>query len=411
MSNLVPQVTPLDKGLDLQTAKIIAPAGSILDGLNYEQVDFQGQKRIEGYARYDGSLLPALDEYYVVEVSDGELVLEAGDILGGENDLLLGIVVSVEAALITFALINENALPEIGSTLYKITAGVWTGLATVSALTTGTDSGVTAAEHYDNLLYYTAILRDLVGRLPGAVIGLHWFRDRLYAVADVAAVRLIGTSTDIHPNDITLAGERVLDVSWINGDTLVFLNTIVTPYDSGDAFTTSAGGTGVISSEPVEIPSARDIASFFEARTELQVLDEDEPGTEDFGWRFIHLGWRVMFENGSSLYGDLAALNQNRTGVGIQGPTSTAGQDGKPLILTQKVSITNAPAQVNGWKSSDTPTTYTLNPADVADDDTDFAYADAYVSWDGSTGVVTAPGSDMVGLIEYPASATVVVEV
>ena len=40
MSDLVPSVLPLDKGLDLQTAKIIAPPGSVLDSLNYEQVDF-----------------------------------------------------------------------------------------------------------------------------------------------------------------------------------------------------------------------------------------------------------------------------------------------------------------------------------------------------------------------------------
>ena len=61
---------PLDKGLNLQTAKILAPEGSVLDSLNYEQVDFQGQKRIDGYARYDGSALPALDDFIVLDPAD-----------------------------------------------------------------------------------------------------------------------------------------------------------------------------------------------------------------------------------------------------------------------------------------------------------------------------------------------------
>ena len=49
MSNLTPSSITLDKGLDLQSPKVVAPPGSILDMLNYEQVDFIGQKRIDGY--------------------------------------------------------------------------------------------------------------------------------------------------------------------------------------------------------------------------------------------------------------------------------------------------------------------------------------------------------------------------
>ena len=118
-----------------------------------------------------------------------------------------------------------------------------------------------------------------------------------------------------------------------------------------------------------------------------------------------------MFRNGVSLFGDLAALNQNRQGVGVQGPTSTAGSSGRPLVLLQAPTISNLPTQVNGWKSSDDPTSYALNPATVSEVDTDYTYADAYITWDGETGAVSAPGSDMIGLIEYSATASVVVEV
>ena len=95
------------------------------------------------------------------------------------------------------------------------------------------------------------------------------------------------------------------------------------------------------------------LASFWESRTEQQVLNEDGPsGPYDFGWKFNHLGWRVPFEDGSSSFGELTSLNQNRQGVGVQGPTSISGDSGKPLVLTQKVNISNLPAQVNGWKTS-----------------------------------------------------------
>lgn len=156
--------------------------------------------------------------------------------------------------------------------------------------------------------------------------------------------------------------------------------------------------------------SAEGMGTLFESRTEQQVIDEDGPDG-DYGWRFIHQGWLVEFEDGRVLFGDLAALNQNRQGVGTQGPTSTGGTNGSPLVLVQKVAITNSFTQVNGWKSSDTPESFVLNPNDVSQIDADYTYADAYVTWDGNTGVVDAPGSNGVGLVEYPANSTINVEV
>ena len=38
-------------------------------------------------------------------------------------------------------------------------------------------------------------------------------------------------------------------------------------------------------------------------------------------------------------------------------------------------------------------------------------YADAFFSWDGTTGVVSAPGITGEGLIEYPANSSVMVDV
>lgn len=348
MSELIPNVLPLDKGLDLQTAKIIAPPGSILDSLNYEQVDFQGQKRIDGYTRYDGSPLSAIDDFYLVPSSgqneDGSWVPQEGTVqsyppyhlMFNTGGTLYGVQlnVNVESPIGTnavVAIIDYNNLPD----------GEW-----------GKDSELSIEQHYDLLLQYNAFLRANVEELPGPIIGLHWFRDRLYAVVNIS---------DYTPDD-----DRI---------------------------------------------DTANNASLFESRNFQQVLDEDSPGPYDFGWKFVHQGWLVNFENGKVLFGELISKNQNVEGVGVQGPTSIVGTAGSPLNLVQKVAITNGTTQVNGWKSSDTPLSYVLNPNDVVETDTKYTYADAYVSWNGSTGVISAPGSNGLGLVEYPASNTVEVEI
>lgn len=144
-----------------------------------------------------------------------------------------------------------------------------------------------------------------------------------------------------------------------------------------------------------------EIATFYESRSEQQALTEDGP-TGVGGWISKHLGWTVNFERGIALYGELASLNQNRQNVGIEGPTDVTGTNGSPAILTQNVTVTNRPEQVNGWKSYDSPNAYLLDPSDVQQLDTTYVYADAFVSWSADSNVVATPGSDLNNLVEYP---------
>lgn len=387
MSNLSPSMLVLDKGLNLQTAKILAPKGTMLDGLNYEQVDFQGQKRIDGYARYDGNLLPAIDDFVVV-ASDNFTVSEAAaDIALNSDGVPFGIVLEELPADDAFAMavLNENALPEHQ---------------------TGVDYLTSAEEHYEAVLYYTSLLRDRVEQLPGGIIGLHWFRDRLYAVADLLVLEATG---DILPNDSLVynfgsSTTRALDYVVDEGTGYVLV-----PLSEGiGSFTVQRTGEEVT----VNAVHAGIKASFFESRTEQQVLDEDvDADSYDFGWRFKHLGWRVPFVEGNSVYGSLTSLNQNRQGIGIQGPTTITGENGRPLFLTQKVSITNLPIQVNGWKTSTAPNVYSLEAGALDEIDGSSIYADAFFSWTADSSTPSAPGISGEGLIEYPANNTVTVDV
>lgn len=420
MSELVPSIVSLDKGLNLQTAKLIAPPGSVFDGLNYEQVDFQGQKRIDGYARYDGSKLPALDEYVQIELTNVVGTPAAGALAFFGSDMF-GVVLNYSAPNVAIAVINENANLSAGDSLtFNTYDSFGDVLATATGefveATEGKDTGVTADVHYQNLLDYTAVLRGKIESLPGGIIGLHWFRDRLYAVADVATV-FLNSGSQIFPEDVLSVNNdpstaaRVLD-SFVTGTgRIVFLDTQDTStwYGTGGVWRNGIN-IGTLGGEEGDAPFGF-MASFFESRTERQVLEEDFPGPYNFGWKFNHLGWLINFEEGNSLFGSLPSLNQNIEGIGTQGPTSTAGNNGRPLALLQKVNITNSFAQVNGWKSTQTPTTFLLDPDNLTDIDTDFIYADAFIQWDGTTGQVSAPGLATNSLIEYTATATVEVSV
>lgn len=409
MSELTPSLIPLDKGLNLQTAKLVAPVGSVLDTLNYEQVDFQGQKRIDGFVRYDGTQLVAFDEYYQITVSTDWTA--SGNAVISVEDGILGRLVGTHPTnprVFYISVINENLIPEVGDSVYVLSAGVNTDGHVITAIGTGTELAADPEEHYTILLDALATRRFQIMELPGSVAGLHWFRDRLYAVADVVVISLEGTTPVIYPNDVldSFPTAKVLD-SFVRDNTrLVFLDSMYQDDWGGPGTEVFRDGesVGFIANGYENLTIDDEIASFYVALNEQNATDADTT----YGWHFIDLGWSVNFENGLSLFGSLPSLNQNITGLGIQGPTSTANDNGAPLVLTQKINTTNTVAQVNGWKSSQTPTTYELETDNLLDIDDDTIYADAYISWNGTTGEVVGYVEP---LVEYPATNTVEVDI
>jgi hypothetical protein len=382
----------LDKGLNLQAPKILAPEGSVLDSLNYEQVDFQGQKRIDGYARYDGSALSSFDDFILL---GPDVTYDTGEdgrglVYNADSGKLFGI----DLGVYTFDAVDYQAVVVLDETSIP-DAAEW-----------GVDVIEDPEEHYTVLLELQSSARNYVESLPGGIIGLHWFRDRLYAVADLRVLRILDNEglPDIKPNDILNDIYLALSTVYLSGSLYVLTDMMSVPS------TVLVARTGL--SYSVESGTAGIMASFWEARTEQQVLNETEDGDSyDFGWKFNHLGWAVPFAEGNSQYGSLTSLNQNRQGVGVQGPTSISGDNGKPLVLVQKVNITNLPAQVNGWKTSTSPNVFNLEADALEDVDNYTIYADAFFSWDGTTGEVVAPGITGEGLTEYPANNSVVVDV
>ena len=402
MSELTPSMLALDKGLDLQTAKLTAPPGSLLDTLNYEQVDFQGQKRIDGYARYDGTLLPAFDEYYVLDFTPGGCWVgfpeDRNTPLYIEPDIIWAIAIknaNLDGDSVYIQIVNHAQEVKVGDTFGKLGGS---NIGTITALTPGKTISLTPEAHYEKLLELMSIVRPRVTVLPEPVAGLHWFRDRLYSVAGTVK-HSVATPQPWVNRSVSIGNLGNGIVIDDDGTSVTLLTSAMTT--SGTVVTDNLTGQQITLGERVD-PT---VATFYESRTDEQAYRE---ANEVGGWIAKHNGWRVKFKRGIALYGELAALNQNRQNVGIQGPTSIDGTNGSPAILSQNAALTNGPAQVNGWKSHDSPGAYVLDARDVQLDDTAYVYADAYVQWTTGTATVTTPGSDMANLQEYPPTNSVV---
>lgn len=422
MSRLTPGLITLDKGLSLQVPKISAPEGSVLDSLNYEQVDFQGQKRIDGFTRYDGYQNGDLLEYKVLIVDGVNVGFNPApnDVLFTDAGLYAVILATgtheVEDDSVPMHIVEINPLnaPVLGAVDSKVGQ-------TYTALYSGKDEqDVTAQQYYENLVHYNNLLRAQVGELPGPIAGLHWFRDRLYAVASLPYVVLFNSTPVVNPTDVVYLGDPGGDsytvlACYVGGNTrMLFLDSQTSlNVGAGDSVYDDEGNElGVVADGVEEALMETDLASIFDSRTLEQAMEESGD-VYSYGWRHLPTGWIVHFKNGNSLYGSLTAINQHPADTGEASSTPTAGDSGRPLSLTQKVSEANSsiPANVNGWKTSTFPTVYSLEALALQDVDNYTIYADMFVQWNATTGEVDAPGADGTGLTEYPATNTVEVEV
>lgn len=188
MSNLEPSIVPLQAGLDLQSPKLIAQPGSMLDCVNYEIIDKLGYSRIDGFTRYDGTP-------YFVDINYNNLVYlgETTTISGTAPTLAEGVLTdaitgeivgyAVEAVAqgagtnISYVLFNGNSTT--GRTL-ALSGTSWT----FKTPTSTTTRQITQAEK----LEMEAALRALVVSLPYTPIGLHWFRSNLFAVVPMLMI-------------------------------------------------------------------------------------------------------------------------------------------------------------------------------------------------------------------------------
>ena len=235
-SSLQQANVPLKDGLDLFNPRLEASPGSLMDCRNYEVLDSVGYKKIDGFERFDGTASNVTSNYYLIAFSgsggSGEQLngVDPADAFPPGNRLIInnrsaqptlpfGTILSrirfgSNAWLFTvIALVSESSGSWVLPTDYSIVdfdddnhpslnSGTTTSPVTItrvdfdSPILDNESLGVATEDivGYLNDNYQEALLdKKLFPWWDGAARphGLHWFKDRLYAVADCEYVYLV----------------------------------------------------------------------------------------------------------------------------------------------------------------------------------------------------------------------------
>lgn len=312
MSDLIPNPIPLNAGLDLSTAKMLTEPGSLTDCLNYEVVDQLGYRRIDGLARYDGNItasdLPSARVYSAILINytgttksfvnktfldaDGKPAGFVFSFNGNDLDNLAGITY-----------ISFNGASAIGGSVPSESVS-WTSYNVTDVV----ESLITPAQ----LTALNSYILGLVTDLPATPVGLHWFRQNLFAVVPLMGVKYVA-SDDNEPVSYVLNGT----LTSTNGPTTAtILGKVVTKeaaadaseegyilIDSYDTFWAAAGGalggdvsvsSGTINQNKATGPSEVDYCLLWKAvRPEIY---NETPGPTVPGWVRVPATITVLVE-------------------------------------------------------------------------------------------------------------------
>lgn len=329
-----PQATPLDGGLDFITPKVMVDGGTASACLNFERTDRKGYSRIYGYEKYDGAAAPSLaytNIAYILheETAGSSAIRDAMFIL--DSDIVLGYIYSTTPDVTAVGVTNFD---EWRLVLAAINAGNTITLQSK----TGESFVVNDVQSFDeyqasvnvvgaknltlarNDLYRTI---SNVVKYPGPaakpVIGLHGYRDQVYAIKDLLTLYFTDGEEEVFPNDIiwpTSGGEasnqlRVLNVellsgTWGGGDAsgkidvmpATGLTTVVQgSYDVVRPPADTATNALVVATAPGGIDMSAAHAGMWRSNSYEQAEEASIPE----GWENIDLGYLLQFENGTSV--------------------------------------------------------------------------------------------------------------
>ena len=411
----------LSNGLDFRSPKLLAQPGSIIDCLNREIIDSIGLKRIDGFEPYDGRTSPHMDSYFYLENDTyaGTLATDfpVGSLLVIEGSTnIFGKVVATSSSggthRIIYARINRDFEPTPGQNVNVL--GASDDFAATGGVLLGTALEASAATAVATINTYSSLLRGDITALPSTPIGLHWYRDRLYAVTNDRLLYFTsGGTTEIETNyyikgatSNTIA--RVLAVqvtsgTWAGGDVVGsiqyelisgsgFSGTEVLQYDESTSFSSPISSD--VANHASSGTSTLDYASLWQSRTEQQAQDESSTA----GWSRIDHGWKFTYENGFSDTGEFIKVERSRTnnfdydsgsevgsysgvlsGLNLVGSSFATYSSGSGFTLT----VVNGDA---GWKTNASATVYADGDAvetAIASDDSNYVYASIHYGGNG----------------------------
>jgi hypothetical protein len=418
------QPIELGGGLDFTRPKLLAEPGTMLDCLNFEVVDRGGYGRIAGLEPYDGSVFPYTPNGPLRLIrARGSSSIENDEFIGsllvieGTTNVFGRLIQATQTGLtppffynIYYQLINENYEPTaVGQFVARNGAADDLEITLASGLPSNVAAD-TAVGIYNASL---ALLRADVTSLVNLPVGLHWFRDRLYAVSQDYLI-YVGSAGGLSGEPLpgmyigaddgfgNLATGRILSVTLSSGDwasqtangwmQIEKLNDFDFPSGNeedfaiytDDTFTSTVAGIGGITmTEPLGGGTASSdlSAAIWQSRSDAQATAE----SADPGWSRIEMGWEVDYEEGYAESGELVKIEKGVTPNYTPSTATTTATTAN--LIVQAPTVTGEIAQVQGWKSTSDETVFAMTPAALASDDGIFLYGDLTTyGWGLNTG-------------------------
>lgn len=348
----VPGVTQLDGGLDLANPKQVVPAGSLSNCLNVEVAERVGYKSVDGIERHDGRIGPSAGQQLQL-IS----IVSIPGFFTAPTDIQIGDILSLNGE--PWAIVQSLAVPPTTEFPNSFYTNVYVfgkqeveisdrGYLMYGITLTNTRSSeeFSGSPQYfiqqgrsalDTVLFQNDVYEDVhdtIESLPDGrrAHGLHWFRDRLYAVVNTFQYTFEDGAEEIFPNDIVEDG---------SGNTAYVRSIELTDGDWGDGdaegtFTIVSGlnanilsASGAISiRRPLTPPitnaaviTSRDAADEGDSATlwrtteqEFVLLGEQEPDElTDYGWSPVDMGYVLGFEEGNYVSNSLPSVNRTNS--------------------------------------------------------------------------------------------------
>lgn len=410
-SLLTPESVQLIGGLDFVTPRPSVAPGSLLDCLNFEVADRLGYKTIDGIERFDGSISSSkvCTNLYTLVVTSTipSLSIAPGSYIWDktlDRSHSFGVIVSsstidTDKYAINFIASNYSELSTIsvklamGTTINFLfeaiegssgvvtlvaldeysTANAAGGIVGTTTITSVQDS-ISAVNAQNALCEAVKTASTSFDYYPGTtipnpVIGMHWFKERLYTINDLDSIYFSNGSFEILPNDIIsfpaltptfrVRGIVVSSGSWQAGTAagkILFTyengtaqpkNVTIDPAPLGNAIAVTRGAVSN-SSAALVATSATAVDTWYAgmsyAQNEQDLLNLPQlSGSADLtsnrqGFQNIELGYNFSFTDGTS-----------------SGPPSIVVRDAQPTYTSKTYTTAVTPGAVisyNGVTSS-----------------------------------------------------------
>lgn len=171
---------PIGGGLDLVTSAITKPPGRCIDAQNYEPDPVNGNRRINGYERFDGRTSPSSASYWVITATiTGALAV--GNTITGLTSAATGKVLAISGSTIV--------LGRVSGTFQSGEALQVGGTTRATSTSTAAENGATDPEdHVDYRLLAANDRRADIGAVPGSgqIRGGFVYNDVCYVFRDNA---------------------------------------------------------------------------------------------------------------------------------------------------------------------------------------------------------------------------------